>query len=128
MDARAEVWRTVEVFFDHMAAGRLDDVLTAFAPDDDVALYGSEASEAFVGRSAIADFLRRLFARGYGPRFTFRKHQIACGGDAAWFVAEAEVHAGDLCIAPYRVSGVLVRQNGRWQWKLFNGSEPAPDR
>jgi ketosteroid isomerase-like protein len=126
--AHATVWRAVEDFFEHMAAGRMDDVLAAFAPDEDVALYGSEASEAFVGRSAIGDFLRRLFARGHGPRFTFLRHRIASEGDTAWFVADAEVEAGGIRVAPYRVSGVLVRRDGRWLWKLFNGSEPAPDR
>ena len=123
-----EVLAALDDFFEHLANQRLEEVLEAFAPDADVALYGSEVSEVTVGPDALRSFLKRIFERPDGPRFAFRQRRLSSSGGVAWFVADAEVTVGPHVASPYRLSGVLEKRGGRWLWLLFNGSEPRPDR
>jgi ketosteroid isomerase-like protein len=127
-ETEAAIFAAVDAFFDHFANCRLVETLAAFVQDEDVALYGSERAEAFVGRAAIQDFLARLFDRHEGPRFRLESRKASLRGNVAWFVAEASVTVGDQVVAPYRLSLVLERRGGRWLIALFNGSEPLPDR
>jgi ketosteroid isomerase-like protein len=95
----------------------------------DAALYGSERHEVAIGREAIRVFLTDLFAAaGSGPHFKLMERRISAEGEVAWFAATYEVAIGGQVFAPYRLSGVLVRRDGRWTWTLFNGSEPLPPR
>ena len=123
-----EVFAALDDFFDHLANQRLEEVLAAFALDADVALYGSEVSEIAIGPAALRSFFGRLFDRPSGPRFAFRQRRLSSSGNIAWFVADAEVTVGPHVASPYRLSGVLEKRNGRWLWRLFNGSEPRSDR
>ena len=123
-----EVFAALDDFFENLANRRLEETLAAFAPDADVALYGSEVSEVVIGPDALRDFFRRLYERLGGPRFVFRERRLSSSGSVAWFVADAEVALGPNVASPYRLSGVLEKRGGRWLWLLFNGSEPHPDR
>jgi ketosteroid isomerase-like protein len=123
-----EVFAALDNFFEHLANQRLEEVLAAFAPDADVALYGSEVSEVVIGPDALRGFFERLFERPDGPRFAFRQRRLSSSGGIAWFVADAEVTIGPHIASPYRLSGVLEKRGERWLWLLFNGSEPQPNR
>jgi ketosteroid isomerase-like protein len=129
-DAETEraVFAAVDALLDHLAARRLEEALAAFLPDPDAALYGSEVGEVFVGRAALRTFFTALFRRPTGPRFMLTDRHASVRGDVAWFTAAARVAIGDQVFAPYRLSGVLEKRDGRWLWALFNGSEPLPDR
>ena len=124
----AELAAALDRFFDHVAHCRLEETLACFAPDDDVALYGSEVSETVIGQDALRRFFESLYRSSDGPRFRFGDRRATVRGEVAWFTAEAEVAIGGQVIAPYRLTGILERRDGRWLWRLFNGSEPQPDR
>jgi hypothetical protein len=123
----AAILAAVDALFDYLADRRPAEALACFDDDDDVALFGSEASEAFRGRAALRRFLEALLAR-VGPRFILERPLISTQGDAAWFTTEGRVEIGGVAHGPYRLTGVLRRRDGRWYWVLFNGSEPLPDR
>jgi ketosteroid isomerase-like protein len=123
-----EVFAALDEFFENLANRRLEETLAAFAPDADVALYGSEVSEIVIGPDALRSFFGRLYEKLGGPRFTFRQRRLSSSGSVAWFVADAEVALGAHVASPYRLSGVLEKRDGRWLWLLFNGSEPQADR
>jgi ketosteroid isomerase-like protein len=123
-----EVLAALDDFFDHLANQRLEEVVAAFVPDADVALYGSEVSEVVIGPDALRSFFERMFKRPDGPRFAFRQRRLSSSGNVAWLVADAEVTVGPHVASPYRLSGVLEKRGGRWLWLLFSGSEPRPDR
>jgi len=127
-EAEHEVRATVEAFFDALANRRFEALIAAFAEDPDVALFGSEVSEVVVGRDALAQFLNRLCARRFGPRFTLGRHDVSMAGSIAWLTAPARVAIGEAVADPYRITLVLERRADRWLIVLFNGSEPAPDR
>jgi ketosteroid isomerase-like protein len=124
--AGAEISRAIDVMLEHLACAR-SEAADCFA--EDAALYGSERHEVAIGREAIRAFLIDLFAAaGRGPRFKLQERRISAEGEVAWFAATYEVAIGGQVVAPYRLSGVLVRRDGRWTWTLFNGSEPLPPR
>jgi ketosteroid isomerase-like protein len=127
-ETEREVFAAVDAFFDHIAHSRADAALASFAPDADIALYGSEASEVVIGPDALRAFLAKLLNGPVGPRFKFLQRSASVSGRVAWFTAEAEVAIGAEVLAPYRLTGVLEKRRGRWLWMLFNGSEPRPDR
>jgi ketosteroid isomerase-like protein len=127
-DTAREVFAAVDRFLEHLAEGRLEGAMECFAPDADIALYGSEVSEILIGPAALHGLLSKLTEGGGGPRFTLHARTLSARGDVAWFVAESEVAIGTIRIKPYRIAGVLERRDGRWLWMLFSGSEPLPDR
>jgi hypothetical protein len=124
----AELFTAIDRFFDHVADRRLEDTLACFAPDDDVALYGSEVSETVIGADALRRFFECLYRNSVGPRFRFGNRRATVRGEVAWFTAEAEVAIAEQMIAPYRLTGILEYRGGKWFWRHFHGSEPQPDR
>ena len=45
-----------------------------------------------------------------------------------WLYAEGELVRKDgesAAHEPYRLSGVLEHNHGRWRWRMFHGSRPA---
>jgi ketosteroid isomerase-like protein len=93
--------------------------------------FGSEEHEHAVGADELRAFLSRLFARPHTYGWSGWEPLLTGGSDVLiWFVAPATVvvridQGGDER-APYRLSGVLERaDDGRWLFRLFNGSEPS---
>ena len=123
-----EIFIAVDAFLDHLAGCRSDEALACFLPDGDAALYGSEVSETIVGPTALRTFFEKLLSRATGPRFSLAQRRASIAGNVAWFTSEGEVQIGEMRVAPYRLSGVLEKRDGRWLWALFSGSEPLPDR
>jgi ketosteroid isomerase-like protein len=123
-----EVRRAIDALFQHLANNRLDEACAAFATDESTALYGSEADEVVVGPDKIRAFPTKLLARP-GPVFTLESVALSWNGDVAWFTSGAVVQVSSSgARLPYRLTGVLVRREGKWLWALFNGSEPLPPR
>jgi len=94
-----------------------------------VVLIGSEAGEIAMGIPEVERFFTRLFARTSTFSCEERSVAGAMAGDTAWFFADGFIvmkEVGARKSAPYRVSGVLERADGRWRWKLYHGSEPVP--
>jgi ketosteroid isomerase-like protein len=124
----AGVGEAIDTFFGCLADRRLEDTLAAFTPEGDASLYGSEVSEIVIGHAALRSFFGQVYAKAHGPRFKLRDRRVSVRRDVAWFTAAAEVAFGEQVLAPYRVTGILEKREGRWLWALFNGSEPRPDR
>ena len=129
MLANAEVkWavlKAVDVFFDHIANGRLHESVACFTDDADITLIGSEAGELAVGAARIRALLADVYARPYRVLFRFSDRRVSAHGNVAWFTGEGtfRLSTGDE-ERPYRLSAVLERRGDRWLWQLFSGSEP----
>lgn len=103
-------------------------VLDEFAPGEAVSLVGSEAGELALGRSALQEFFRRVFARP--ESFAWEWHRLEAWrlGDIAWFYADGRVllttPEGQRS-GPYCVTGILQRQGDGWLWRHYHGAEPV---
>jgi hypothetical protein len=96
-----------------------------FAPDG--MLVGSEPGEIALGREAIRQMIGTFHALPARYSWTWSSIEASVEGRSAWLFAEGfavKELDGDQTRRPYRLSGVLSLENGKWCWRLFHGSEP----
>ena len=103
-------------------------VLDEFVADDVVILVGSEDGEVAAGGQELQVFFARIFARDAAFSWEWDRVEIFHQGSIAWFFADGQVvlttSEGQQRM-PYRTSGVLEHQDGRWLWRQYHGAEPA---
>lgn len=102
------------------------NVLSEFT--EDALLVGSEQGEIAAGRAKLQSFFHQIFERP--TRFSWEWDHIRASGtdELCWLFAEGVLittGSEGQARAPYRLSAVLQRVEGRWMWHLFHGSEPA---
>lgn len=132
MRADTETETLVRGTFDalsEMCAQRdLEGILALFSSDADVSLVGSEAGETARGPSELRSFFEQLFRRPGTFSFDWRSREISARGDVAWFFADATAiytEGENVTTVPYRMTGILERENNRWLIAHYHGSEPA---
>ena len=110
------------------AARDVAAALACFVTDDDIGYAGSERAENAAGRAAVEALLTRVFARNEAYSWRITAASVREYADCAYLFAEADglVHAdaGDTVSFPYRISGVLESDSGRWRWRHCHGAEP----
>ena len=114
--------------FNNLVSTRNLRILEEFSPSDDVLLVGSDSGEIAKGSRELEAFFTRIFSRETTFSWEWERLDIAQAGETAWFFAEGEVILNsnyERRKNPYRVSGVLQRQDNRWLWKQYHGSEPV---
>ena len=97
---------------------------------DDAALFGSDLGESARGRDDLRAFLTTIFDEPVTYGWTWDHPVAGRHGDVVWFVALAQVilqGEGAPSPVPYRLSGVLRSDGGRWRFALFNGAQPVID-
>ena len=117
------------------ALQRLNDLLGsrdfAFVDEFDPSsalLIGSEDGEVASTRAEMRMLLASVYALPVRVGWEWEEVIADTSGDVAWVYAEGRVAmTGDSGVEhkPYRMSGVLLRRNERWLWRLFHGSEPV---
>ena len=97
---------------------------------DDVVFIGSGNGEEAVGRSAIGPMFATLEAQIEELEFSLQWDEVEVDvlGDLALLRAcgraKLATQERDATFR-YRLTGVLVRSNGRWLWRVYHGSEPG---
>ena len=94
----------------------------------DVSILGSASGEEFVGPDAVGACRAALTSRPTSHGWRWADRRVSVVDDVAWFIADAPWLTvqpdGAVSERPYRVTGVLVRADGRWRWTHYHGSEP----
>jgi uncharacterized protein YceH (UPF0502 family) len=105
------------------AARNVEAALAVFTGD--AVLLGSGARENPAGQDELRAFLTRFFSTS---TVVWEGDDLTVGDAAGvvWFLLVGEAVTPDERF-PYRLSGVLVPQGGRYRLAQFHGSEPAPD-
>jgi hypothetical protein len=91
-------------------------------------LLGS-ANEEDMTRDALRAHLENTWSNTSRFRFVFDEVHAQAHADMAWLHAPAvlEVHHPDrVTRRPYRLFALFQRIEGDWCWRVFSGSEPAP--
>lgn len=97
---------------------------------NDVVFIGSAEGEEAVGRDAVVAMLAAVAPHAEGVEFSlvWDSVDVDIHGDIALLVAWGEAglvtKAGSSTLR-YRLTGVLIRGNGGWRWRIHHGSEPA---
>jgi ketosteroid isomerase-like protein len=122
---REEILWALGEFRAAVAEKRLEGVLSAFTPDADTVIIGSSGGEIARGPIEMRPFLEQVFARPEAVSWEWDDVNVSASGDVAWLWLEGAYTLDGVSQAPYRISGVLERRQGRWLWTLFHGSEPS---
>jgi uncharacterized protein (TIGR02246 family) len=97
---------------------------------EDVVFIGSGEGEELVGRDAIEPTFAALAERVGEIEFALEWESVDVEvlGGVALVVASAGGRlkaSGRETLVRYRLTGVLVERDGRWLWRLYDGSEPG---
>src|SRR5262245_8259430 len=117
------IFAAVDRFLEAIAARKLEEALAAFSGDPDCRLIGSEAGEEAIGPAELRCFLSGMFERSSTFTVAWRSRRASVDGDTAWFSAETEARMSTSNRqGTYRMTGVLIRRDGRWLWQLYHGA------
>lgn len=107
----------------------VDRLLSQFSQRPEVTYAGSELGERATGRGDLAALLTVVLGRDEAYAFDLPDVRAAAVGEALSVLAEgtgtAYTATGDPETFAYRVTGVLVSEQGRWVWLMLTGSEPT---
>jgi uncharacterized protein (TIGR02246 family) len=108
--------------------GDVDSVVARCAGD--VVFFGSGEGEEAVGREQLAATLTALAPKVAGSAFALQwdLREVDVREDVALLTASGTATISDAngsTSARYRLTGVLVRVDGHWLWRVYHGSEPA---
>ncbi len=96
----------------------------------DVVFIGSGEGEEAVGRDGVAAMLKRIAPKAEATEFDLAWESVGVEvfGNVALVVAWGSaslVNERRTATTRYRLTGMLVREEGRWLWRVHHGSEPA---
>lgn len=106
----------------------MEALSVAFAPDDDVVMYGTGADERRVGLAEIRAQSQRDWDQSDAIAMRFDSQAISAAGDVAWAALDGafEVSAGGQSMEiPARVSVIFENREGRWLVVHAHFSMPA---
>lgn len=97
---------------------------------EDVVFIGSGEGEEAVGRDAIVPMFNALAPHLEGAEFSlsWETVHVQVLGDVALIYCQGPaklVTSRRNATFRYRLTGVLVREDGRWLWRVHHGSEPG---
>jgi hypothetical protein len=117
--ALSEAFRTRDV----------EQLLLLFSQRPTATYAGSETDEKATGPSAMRQLFTQLLARDAGYSFTFPETTYSGTSDLVWVLADGTgvetTPSGAAEAFPYRLTGILAREEGRWRWLLLTGAEPT---
>lgn len=115
-------------FSDAYVRRDLNELMSLFAPDADVVLFGTGPDERRVGLSEIQGQAERDWAQSDSSSFHWKWHAVSAAGSVAWLAAEGsiEVKAGGHDVnLPIRLTCVVEKRGDRWLLVQSHASVPA---
>ena len=109
-----------------VSARDLDKTFAGLSFKHGPTVVGSEEGEFAHGRQAVEAFFTRIYDQPQSFRFEFPDRRWAVHGDVAWLVADGlMIEPSEEVAKPYRLTAVLVRDEGTWQLAVWSGAEPV---
>lgn len=129
-DAQTEsaVMATLNQLAEGYATRELERVMSVFAPDPVVLVYGTGADEKRVGLDEIRMQVQRDWSQAESTSLTYDWTLVSAAGDVAWVAADATFHvrAGEQAMSlPARLTMVLQKRADRWLVMQGHFSFPA---
>lgn len=113
-------------------AGRdLQAMLSCFAPDDDLVLYGTGRDERRVGIAEVRSQVERDWEQTDSIAMRFDSRVISAAGPVAWAALDGAFEltvGGESMALPARATVVFERRDGRWLVVHAHFSTPSADQ
>ena len=124
--AQADVSELIDDFGAALHARDVEASMALLADEPDLAVIPSEGVQIHRGPQQTREFLGRIYdgPRRYG--WDLPNRQIAVEGSVAWFVASGDETLEQDGVSrriPYCLTGVAVRAQSGWRFRLLHASE-----
>ncbi|HEV7416185.1 MAG TPA: nuclear transport factor 2 family protein [Tianweitania sediminis] len=89
---------------------------------------GSEAADVFLDGLEVQQHFATNMTKAFTVRWEWDLLEMRVEGPTGWFFANGQAlvgHSGLEKAYPFRMSGVLSWQSGRWKWRMLHASEPV---
>ena len=124
---KAEISDALRTWNEAAKSANVDLCLSLFENSDNVILAGSDKGEVCKGKDQMRTWLSAIFAHA-SFSWEMDHTDIDSNGKTAWVFVEGSMIVkwdnGHAKKTPYRFTGILVKKNKVWKWRLFNGSIP----
>ena len=122
-----EIKDVLKTWNDAAKSANLEDFMALYDNSSSVILVGSDSGEIFYGSDQIKGWLGGLF-KNNSFEWEMNKTFIDHYENTAWVFMDGAMivtnKEGKKFQTPYRFTGILIRKNNGWKWRLFNGSIP----
>jgi uncharacterized protein (TIGR02246 family) len=132
MKADAMTEAAVKAVLDKVTEGYANrdvaSLLSAFATDPDVVMYGTGADEKRIGLKEIQAQAERDWSQTESAAVTYESISVSSAGSVAWAAADASFRLkadGQEMTLPARITFVLENRNGQWLIVQAHFSLPA---
>jgi uncharacterized protein (TIGR02246 family) len=114
---QAAIECVLDRFADAYAKRNVDDILTLFAPEADVALIGTGADERRLGHSEIRRQVERNLDQAETVHWNWMWDTVSRTGPVAWVTADAMIRVidGQDINMPVRLTAVMEEVDGSWR-------------
>jgi ketosteroid isomerase-like protein len=105
----------------------VDELMSLFDNTDNIILIGSDSGEIFKGKVQMRAWLTD-FCKYMKVSWDMDRVDIDYNDNTAWVFVDGlmnyENKAGKTWKSHYRFTGIMVKKDGVWKWRLFDGSKP----
>jgi ketosteroid isomerase-like protein len=128
---KSEITEALKTWNAAAKSANVEQCMILFDDSEDMMLIGSDKGEVNKGKAQVRELLTRIFDFA---SFSWQMDSINIdyNGNTAWVFVEGKMivdfKKGGTNITPYRFTGILVKNKGKWKWRLFDGSIPRGER
>jgi ketosteroid isomerase-like protein len=119
-----KIWNTA------CKSANTDLVMSMLDKTDGLMVVGSADGEINKGKEEVKAWISQIFGFA-GFSWEMNRIDIDSNGKTAWVFVDGkmivEFHKGGKKVTPYRFTGIMVKKNGAWKWRLFDGSVPQQE-
>jgi ketosteroid isomerase-like protein len=104
-----------------------DQLMSLFDNSENIMLIGSNKGEIWKGKDQIKGHLNSIFPQE-SVSWEMTRVDIDGNNNTAWVFVDGSIiisdKKGEPVKAPYRFTGIMVKKDKVWKWRLFDGSIP----
>jgi ketosteroid isomerase-like protein len=125
-----EITETLKIWNTACKNAKLEQVMSMLETTDGLMVVGSANGEINKGKDEVKAWVSQIFGFA-GFSWEMNRIDIDSNGKTAWVFMDGKMivdfHKGGQKVTPYRFTGILVKKNGVWKWRLFDGSVPQQE-
>jgi len=125
---KKEITASLETWNNAAKSRNLKQFMDLYDASPDIMIVGSDSGEIYKGREQIEKWAAKLLSFA-SFSWDMKRIDIDANGNTAWVFIDGFMvvtnDKGHTRKFPYRFTGILVKVNDAWKWRLFNGSVPG---
>ena len=111
-------------------SANVEQAVSLFDSSENIMLVGSDSGEIFKGKDQIKGWLTLLFKHN-SFYWEMDRIDIDNNNETAWVFMDGSMivanDKGKSFKRPYRFTGIMVKKENIWKWRLFDGSIPKQE-